>query len=64
LNKHVGGEDKQRCIEAGMNAVLSKPLIIETAGDILDAFIPQRANQKLHLLLLQQPQALKITLIY
>jgi two-component system, OmpR family, aerobic respiration control sensor histidine kinase ArcB len=44
LTAHVDGEDKQRCIEAGMNAVLSKPLIKSTASDMLNAFIPRRAK--------------------
>jgi CheY-like chemotaxis protein len=45
LTAHVDGDDKQLCIDAGMNAVLSKPLAKETAGDMLNAFIPQRAKK-------------------
>jgi two-component system aerobic respiration control sensor histidine kinase ArcB len=44
LTAHVDGEDKQRCIEAGMNAVLTKPMVKETAADILNAFIPHRTH--------------------
>jgi PAS domain S-box-containing protein len=44
LTAHVDSENKQRCIEIGMDAVLSKPLSKETAKDILDAFIPSRSK--------------------
>jgi two-component system aerobic respiration control sensor histidine kinase ArcB len=44
LTAHVDGDDKQHCIDAGMNAVLCKPLIKEKAEDILNAFIPHRQN--------------------
>ncbi len=44
LTAHVEVEDKQQCIEAGMDAVLSKPLLKETAIDILNAFIPKSAS--------------------
>ncbi len=40
LTAHAGDENKQRCIEAGMNAVLTKPLTAQSCTDILDAFIP------------------------
>ncbi|WP_078061556.1 response regulator [Legionella saoudiensis] len=40
LTAHVGDENKKRCIEAGMNAVLTKPLTLKNCSDILDAFIP------------------------
>ncbi|MFJ1267651.1 response regulator [Legionella lytica] len=40
LTAHIGDENKKRCIEAGMNAVLTKPLSIKNCSDILDAFIP------------------------
>lgn len=40
LTAHAGDENKQRCIEAGMNAVLTKPLTAQNCIDILDAFIP------------------------
>ncbi len=40
LTAHAGDENKQRCIEAGMNAVLTKPLTAKSCTDILDAFIP------------------------
>ncbi|MFT4059516.1 MAG: response regulator [Legionella sp.] len=40
LTAHGGDENKQRCIEAGMNAVLTKPLTQTHAIDILKSFIP------------------------
>lgn len=46
LTAHVDEENKQYCIEAGMNAVLSKPLVREKAEDMLNAFIPYRNEQK------------------
>jgi two-component system aerobic respiration control sensor histidine kinase ArcB len=42
LTAHVDDENKQRCIEVGMNAVLTKPLVKEKAEDILNGFIPYR----------------------
>lgn len=46
LTAHVDEENKQRCLEVGMNAVLSKPLVKEKAEDILNAFIPYRKQQE------------------
>lgn len=40
LTAHAGDENKKRCIEAGMNAVITKPLTAKSCVDILDAFIP------------------------
>ncbi|WP_133139377.1 response regulator [Legionella genomosp. 1] len=45
LTAHVGDESKKRCIEAGMNAVLSKPLTIKNCEDMLDTFIPGRRSK-------------------
>ena len=42
LTAHGGDENRQRCIEAGMDAVLSKPLTQAHAIDILKSFIPER----------------------
>ncbi|KTD80344.1 sensory histidine-kinase / response regulator, partial [Legionella worsleiensis] len=42
LTAHGGDESKQRCIEAGMDAVLTKPLTQAHAVDILRSFIPQQ----------------------
>jgi two-component system aerobic respiration control sensor histidine kinase ArcB len=42
LTAHAGDESKQRCIEAGMDAVLTKPLTQTHATDILKTFIPGR----------------------
>lgn len=46
LTAHVDHQNKQHCIEAGMNAVLSKPLYKEKAEDVLKAMIPQKSEQK------------------
>ncbi|CEG58332.1 PAS domain-containing protein [Legionella fallonii] len=42
LTAHVGEENKQRCIESGMNAVLSKPLSLTHCHEILSAFTSQK----------------------
>lgn len=42
LTAHAGDENKKRCIEAGMDAVLTKPLTQAYARDILKSFIPSR----------------------
>lgn len=42
LTAHAGDENKQRCIEAGMDAVLAKPLTQVQATDIITRFIPSR----------------------
>ena len=47
LTAHGGDESKQRCIEAGMDAVLTKPLTQAHAIDILKTFIPARHEQPL-----------------
>jgi two-component system aerobic respiration control sensor histidine kinase ArcB len=39
LTAHIDEENKHRCIKAGMDALLSKPLTKEKARDILNAFI-------------------------
>lgn len=39
LTAHGGDENKQRCIEAGMDAVLTKPLTHLHASDILKTFL-------------------------
>lgn len=41
LTAHIEIEDKEKCISAGMDAVLSKPFTKELAEDILNAFIPK-----------------------
>lgn len=45
LTAHAGDESKKRCIEAGMNAVLTKPLTLKNCEDMLDAFIPGRQQK-------------------
>lgn len=42
LTAHIDEKNKQRCLEVGMNAILSKPLVKGKAEDILNAFIPYR----------------------
>ena len=44
LTAHIGSESKKRCIDAGMNAVLSKPLTKDECIKVLDSFIPSRVN--------------------
>ncbi len=46
LTAHVSEEQKQRCIESGMNGVLSKPLSLKSCRDILSSFIPARAQEQ------------------
>lgn len=46
LTAHIEMENKQQCIEAGMDGVLSKPLVKETVIDILNAFIPRRTKHE------------------
>jgi two-component system, OmpR family, aerobic respiration control sensor histidine kinase ArcB len=46
LTAHVDEENKQHCLEVGMNAVISKPLLKEQAADILNSFIPYRKQPK------------------
>ncbi|WP_412757027.1 PAS domain-containing protein [Legionella bozemanae] len=46
LTAHVGEENKQRCIESGINAVLSKPLTQKNCCDILNSFIPSIQKEK------------------
>lgn len=46
LTAHVEKENKEKCIKFGMDAVISKPLSKEMAIDILNAFIPKRADLK------------------
>ncbi|AHE65858.1 ATP-binding protein [Legionella oakridgensis] len=47
LTAHAGDENKKRCIDAGMNAVLTKPLTIKSCTDIVDAFIPGRHKEEM-----------------
>lgn len=42
LTAHAGEDNKQRCIESGMDAVITKPLTQTQATDILNNFIPAR----------------------
>ncbi|WP_084273777.1 response regulator [Legionella fairfieldensis] len=46
LTAHAGDENKKRCIEAGMNAVLSKPLTMKHCIDIVNTFIRGRQSPK------------------
>ncbi|KTD32160.1 sensory histidine-kinase / response regulator [Legionella nautarum] len=46
LTAHAGDENKKRCIDAGMNAVITKPLTAKNCADILDGFIPGHLKPK------------------
>ncbi|WP_193786635.1 response regulator, partial [Legionella drozanskii] len=46
LTAHAGDENKKRCIDAGMNAVITKPLTAQNCADILDGFIPGHHQPK------------------
>lgn len=43
----MGDENKQRCIESGMNAVINKPLTPKNCRDILNTFIPEVQTPKI-----------------
>lgn len=45
LTAHVSNENKRDCIEAGMNAVFTKPLIKEKVADIFAMFV-SKPNEK------------------
>ncbi|ETO92558.1 PAS domain-containing sensor histidine kinase [Legionella oakridgensis] len=45
LTAHVGEENKQRCIESGMNAVIAKPMTQKSCSEILNSFISSRAEK-------------------
>ncbi len=40
LTAHINAENKRRCIDAGMNAIYTKPLTPAKAAEIVNAFIP------------------------
>lgn len=44
LTAHASPESKQFCLDIGMNAALTKPLLEDTAVDVLKAFIPSRGS--------------------
>ncbi|WED43699.1 response regulator [Legionella cardiaca] len=46
LTAHAGDENKKRCIDAGMNAVITKPLTARNCTDIIDTFIPGRKKDE------------------
>jgi two-component system sensor histidine kinase/response regulator len=43
LTANAYEEDRQRCLEAGMNAHLAKPVIPESLAQLLLAWLPQRS---------------------
>lgn len=47
LTAHAGEENKQRCIESGMNAVLTKPLSLKGCSEILSSFISKKEEQSI-----------------
>jgi len=46
LTAHVDDENKQKCLDVGMNAVISKPLTKEKAEEILNTFIAYRKEPR------------------
>jgi len=46
LTAHIGANDKQRCIEAGMNVVFTKPLQQEKIEDFLKVSIPKYVSRQ------------------
>lgn len=47
LTAHVSSENKRDCIEAGMNAVTTKPLVKAKIEDIFIMFVPRHNDNKL-----------------
>ena len=45
LTAHIDVENRQRCLDAGMNTVILKPLNKETAKELLKTFVPETVNQ-------------------
>ncbi len=45
LTAHIDAENRRRCLEAGMNAIYTKPLTPEKAAEIAYAFIPRHYNE-------------------
>jgi len=41
LTAHIDVENRQRCLDAGMNTVILKPLNKETAKELLKTFVPE-----------------------
>jgi two-component system, OmpR family, aerobic respiration control sensor histidine kinase ArcB len=58
LTAHVDEKSKQACIDAGMDAVLSKPLLFDTARAMINAFVPSQKTQKMASLKQAQPENL------
>ncbi len=46
LTAHVDSKNKEECLKAGIDTVLSKPLSMATALEILKAFVPKRRISK------------------
>jgi two-component system aerobic respiration control sensor histidine kinase ArcB len=44
ITAHIDSENRQRCIEAGINAIMNKPLTPKNAYDILEAFVVERVE--------------------
>jgi len=47
LTAYIDNHDRERCLSAGMNAILIKPLMKEKALDMLNTFIPQTDEVKI-----------------
>ncbi|MFJ1270184.1 response regulator [Legionella lytica] len=48
LTAHGADESKQRCIESGMDAVLTKPLTQNNAAEVIHSFIPSPLEKPIH----------------
>jgi two-component system, sensor histidine kinase len=44
MTGHLGGDEAQRCLAAGMNDYLNKPFNIQQLGVLLDRWLPHRAS--------------------
>ena len=47
LTAYIDNHDRERCLNAGMNAVLIKPLLKEKALELLNTFIPKAEEVKI-----------------
>lgn len=45
LTAHIAQEKKQKCLEVGMSAVVSKPLREKAANELLDTFIQKESSK-------------------
>lgn len=55
LTAHIDVESRQRCFDAGMNAIILKPLKKETAIELLETFVPNQCINKISPLAKKRP---------